>query len=101
MLNVSECVHLACVLEATARKPGNVHRFQDFDDLTYLDFILSAAAIAPFLDVASVFGVGRTALDCVRETRRVVTTNTNLGIILLLAPLAAACHEPDLRSGVG
>ena len=42
MLSVAECVYLACVLEATARKPGNVHRFQDFEDLTYLDFLLSA-----------------------------------------------------------
>ena len=32
------CVQLACVWEATARKPGNVHRYRDFDDVTYLDF---------------------------------------------------------------
>ena len=37
---------LACLLEVTARKPGNVHRYRDFDDATYLDFLLSAAAIA-------------------------------------------------------
>src|SRR5260221_7570482 len=49
MLTVAECVYIACVLEATARKPGNVHRFQDFDDLTYLDFLLSASAVAPIL----------------------------------------------------
>ena len=40
---------LACIWEATARKPGNVHRFVDFDDLTYLDFLTSAAAVAPVL----------------------------------------------------
>ena len=33
---------LACIWEATARKPGNVHRFCDFDDTTYLDFLDSA-----------------------------------------------------------
>ena len=32
---------VACVLEASARKPGNVHRFADFDDATYVDFMLS------------------------------------------------------------
>ena len=90
----------ACVLEATARKPGNVHRFRDFADLDYLDFILSAAMIVEPFDRAWSLGVGRTTLDAVRETRRVVTTNTNLGIILLLAPLAAVSLPVDLRQGV-
>ena len=35
-------------------------------------------------------GIGATILDAVESTRRVVATNTNLGMILLLAPLAAA-----------
>jgi len=48
MLSLGQTAQLACVLEATARKPGNVHRFADFDDLTYLDFILSALAIARY-----------------------------------------------------
>ena len=46
MLPVGLCVQLACVWEATARKPGNIHRYRDFEDASYLDFILSAAAIA-------------------------------------------------------
>jgi triphosphoribosyl-dephospho-CoA synthase len=101
MLSVAECVHLACVLEVTARKPGNVHRFQDFDDLTYLDFILSAAAVAPILGQSSERRVGATILQAVRETRRFVDTNTNLGITLLLAPLAAVPPKRDLRTGIG
>ena len=31
-LSVGLCAQLACILEATARKPGNVHRYHDFDD---------------------------------------------------------------------
>src|SRR5436305_1903466 len=46
---VALCAQLACIWEATARKPGNVHRHCDFEDATYLDFLLSAAAIAPLL----------------------------------------------------
>ena len=42
-LPVGLCAQLACVLEATARKPGNVHRFADFDDVSYLDFVTAAA----------------------------------------------------------
>lgn len=81
---------VACILEATARKPGNVHRFADFEDATYLDFLLSAAAIAPAMDSARSIGVGAAILGAVEATRRVVATNTNLGMILLLAPLSAA-----------
>ncbi len=87
---------MACVWEATARKPGNVHRYRDFGDTTYLDFVASAAAIGP------VFGadlaVGELVLAGVRATRLVTRANTNLGILLLLAPLAVAEPGPDLRA---
>ena len=33
-------------------------------------------------------------------TRQVVSTNTNLGMIMLLAPLAAVPREVDLAEGV-
>src|SRR5262245_49313500 len=93
MPDISLCAQLACLWEATARKAGNVHRFADFKDVSYLEFLASAAAIAPVLGNASQLGVGRTILECVRTTRRVTATNTNLGIILLLAPLAAVSED--------
>jgi triphosphoribosyl-dephospho-CoA synthase len=95
------CAQVACVWEATARKPGNVHRYRDFDDATYLDFVLSAAVIAPVLATACQRRVGETVLGCVRATRRVAATNTNLGIVLLLAPLASVPPGEGLRAGVG
>ncbi len=100
MPDVGLCAQLACIWEATARKAGNVHRFVDFTDTTYLDFLLSAAAIAPVLATARERPVGDTVLECVRATRRVVRTNTNLGIVLLLAPLAAVPEAEALRPGV-
>jgi triphosphoribosyl-dephospho-CoA synthase len=99
-LTPGQLAQLACLFEATARKPGNVHRFRDFDDAHYLDFLLSAAAIAGPLDDAPQFGVGCTILRAVEATRRVVATNTNLGMILLLAPMAAVPIGRDLRKGV-
>lgn len=90
----------ACVWEATARKPGNVHRFADFDDVTYVDFLMSAAAFQEAMSCAVLLGVGRTVHDAVRDTRRVVRSNTNLGMILLLAPLAAAEGSLTLRADV-
>jgi triphosphoribosyl-dephospho-CoA synthase len=91
---------LACIWEATARKPGNVHRFCDHDDTGYVDFLTSAAAIAPVLAEAGTHSVGVTVLEAVRRTREVARANTNLGIVLLLAPLAKAESWPDGRAGV-
>jgi triphosphoribosyl-dephospho-CoA synthase len=101
MADVGLWAQVACVWEATARKPGNVTRFLDFEDATYLDFVLSAAAIAPAMAVACRRRVGETVLEAVRATRQVVRGNTNLGIVLLLAPLAAVPPGDDLRAGVG
>jgi triphosphoribosyl-dephospho-CoA synthase len=100
LLSIGLCAQAACILEVTARKPGNVHRFCDFDDVTYLDFVLSAAAIAPVLESAGQRRVGETVLEAVRATRQVANTNTNLGIVLLLAPLAAVPPEEDVTTGV-
>jgi triphosphoribosyl-dephospho-CoA synthase len=100
MLDAGLCSQIACIWEATARKPGNVHRYRDFDDSAYPDFLLSAAAIAPAMTTACQRRVGATILEAVRATRRVTGTNTNLGIVLLLAPLAAVPPEQELRGGI-
>jgi triphosphoribosyl-dephospho-CoA synthase len=100
MGTIGQIVQLACLLEATARKPGNVHRFRDFDDLTYTDFLVSAIAVASVLDRAPGRRVGATLLEAVEATRQLVRTNTNLGMLLLLAPLAAVPPGEDLRNGV-
>jgi triphosphoribosyl-dephospho-CoA synthase len=99
-LPIGLCAQLACILEVTARKPGNVHRYADFADTTYLDFLLSAAAIAPVMDQAPGRPVGETVLEAVRATRRVTGANTNLGIVLLLAPLATVPASEDPLAGV-
>ena len=96
-LSVGRLAKIACLLEATARKPGNVHRFADFDDCGYLDFALSAQAIGPVIDRVHELGIGRTILEGVRATRAVVSTNTNLGILLLLVPMAAVPSLVDLQ----
>ena len=88
-------VRLACLMEATARKPGNVHPRASFADLTYGDFVRSAEAVAEPLSHARETGVGAAVLESISRTRAVVGRNTNLGIVLLLAPLAAA----DTRGG--
>src|SRR3954468_24053332 len=88
-LSLGQCATLACLLEATAPKVGNVHRGADFDDLTFADFVASAVAIGPVFDAAEQAAVGDTVLEAIRATRRIVGTNTNLGMALLFAALAA------------
>ncbi len=77
-LSVGQCATLACLLEATAPKPGNVHRGADFSDMTYTDFVVSAVAIGPAMEQAALHGVGRTVLRAIQATRECVACNTNL-----------------------
>ncbi|HKV73016.1 MAG TPA: triphosphoribosyl-dephospho-CoA synthase [Gemmatimonadales bacterium] len=100
---VAGAVELACRLEATAPKPGNVSPTRAFANMRYEDFLASAAAIAPILADTSL-GLGATIHWAVVATRRRVTANTNLGIVLLLTPLARAARtqsgplRPAVRS---
>ncbi len=81
---------MACLLEVSADKPGNVTRNEDFNDTSFQDFIISAAAIGPAFRSAQLVSVGETILSAIQATRAFVGSNTNLGIVLLLAPLAKA-----------
>ena len=99
--SLTEVIRLACVLEASAAKPGNVHPRAAFPDLTFEDFLHSAEAASPALARAEAIGVGRAIFAAVEATRAVVSSNTNLGIVLLIAPLAAVPSGQSLRSGIG
>lgn len=95
----SGAAQLACVLEVSAEKPGNVTPSHDFDDTSYEDMLRSAIAIGPELARVGERGVGETVLAVVEASRRVAPANTNLGIALLLAPLAkAAVDRGPLRT---
>src|SRR5260370_9596595 len=100
MPSIGQLAALACIWEVTARKAGTVHRHQDFADVGLVDVLASAVAVAPVFDHAASRPVGETILPAVQATRILVATNTNLGIILLLSPLAAVPGEEDLRSGL-
>jgi triphosphoribosyl-dephospho-CoA synthase len=87
---VASAAQLACVLEASAFKPGNITPRHDFADTSFEDMVRSAIALGPEMGRSAERGVGDTVLAAVRATRRVAPANTNLGIALLLAPLARA-----------
>jgi triphosphoribosyl-dephospho-CoA synthase len=98
---VAGAAQLACVLEVSSEKPGNITPSHDFDDTSYEDMLRSAIALGPEMGRADERGVGETILAAVRATREVAGANTNLGIALLLTPLArAALQGPPLRAHV-
>jgi triphosphoribosyl-dephospho-CoA synthase len=80
---------MACLLEAAAAKPGNVHPAAAFPDLTHDDFVAAAITIGPIFQQAVCRPLGAVILEAVRESRRVTRSNANLGMILAIAPLAA------------
>ena len=94
---------LACLLEVSAPKPGNVSPDRHFHDTRYEDFLASAIAIGPALAQANTTSLGGTIRRAVEDTLRWTRSNTNLGIVLLLAPLArAALHrQGTLRDRLG
>jgi triphosphoribosyl-dephospho-CoA synthase len=94
--SIGSWVQTACVWEVTARKLGDVNPKHDLDTLKFADFIEAATAFAPAFDAAPQRRVGETVLEAVRLMRHAVNTNTHLGTILLLAPLAAENFEVDL-----
>jgi triphosphoribosyl-dephospho-CoA synthase len=84
----------ACLAELDAPKPGNVHRFAPGHRMEVEDFVRSAeASAAPIASRGA--RVGTRVRAAVDATLKAVGQNTNLGIILLCAPLAAASEVPD------
>jgi triphosphoribosyl-dephospho-CoA synthase len=79
----------ACRIELRALKPGNVHDHAAGHGMSVADFEASAEASAPVI-AAPGLTVGERILEAIRRTRAVAGCNTNLGIVLLAAPLAAA-----------
>ena len=91
----------ACLTELDAPKPGNVHAFADGHRMTVDEFVRSGNAAAAPLSAQGA-RVGLRIHRAVMATFAAVGTNTNLGIILLCAPLAAAAERDaaDLRSAL-
>lgn len=97
---VAAVVRDACLTDVQAFKPGNVSVVSSGHGMHAADFILSAHAMSTEI-AAPMVDVGERILRAIEATRAVVSANTNLGIVLLCAPLAHAATarmgEPSLR----
>lgn len=96
--SLSQCAQMACLLEICATKPGNVHRAADFEDVGFPQFALSAVAIGPMIEAVAnqSMRLGEAILHAVQATRQFVDSNTNLGLILLLMPLARVPRDRSI-----
>jgi triphosphoribosyl-dephospho-CoA synthase len=87
------------VLEVSAAKPGNITPTHAYSDTTYADMVRSALALGPVFARRRVLerSVGELIADGVEATSQVAAANTNLGIVLLFAPLvrAAVTRQSD------
>ena len=78
---------------------GNVHPKAAFDDCDHAAFIKAAAQVAPVLGSSDPsLTLGDRVLESVKQTRLVTEANVNLGIILLIAPLAMADDPQGVAS---
>ncbi len=83
---VQAAVRRACELDVKALKPGNVSVDAPGCGMTAADFFASAEAIAEPITLPGLT-VGERIYRAIEATHAVVSCNTNLGIVLLLAPL--------------
>jgi len=82
----------ACEIELQAFKPGNVSVFSEGHDMTVEQFRLSANVSAEAITNPD-FTLGEKIYYAVKATREAVGCNTNLGIVLLAAPLIQAMQQ--------
>jgi triphosphoribosyl-dephospho-CoA synthase len=94
--SIASAFEAACLAELDALKPGNVHRYGEGHGMSVADFETSAHVSAPYL-AESGSSIGLRIRHAIEATARAVGQNTNLGIVLLCAPLASAA----LASGGG
>jgi triphosphoribosyl-dephospho-CoA synthase len=97
--DIVSAAQLACLLEVSAPKPGNVCPGHRFHDMGMESFLASAVAIGEPLRRSAECPLGQTIRAAIEATSRWSRANTNLGIVLLLAPLVRAASRAVGREG--
>ena len=91
---IGELFLAACRAELDALKPGNVHVHAAGHGMEVAQFEASAVAAAPFLARGRRWRRRSASCGAVEASFAAAGCNTNLGILLLCAPLAAAAELP-------
>ncbi len=89
----------ACLCDVEAFKPGNVSVFNAGHDMDVGDFLLSAEVSAEPITNPE-YSLGEKIYYSVEATRDAVGCNTNLGILLLCAPVIQAAQQLQARQSL-
>ena len=99
---IAKIAQIASALEVSGYpKPGNVHRTRDYDDMVFEDFIISGIVIGDTIREACMNvdednpKLGKYILNAVSETDKWIANNTNLGIVMMITPIACAAAISD------
>lgn len=90
--SLETAVMLSFVGEIEAFKPGNVSVYAEGHDMTVKDFLDSAEVSTPLL-CNSEASLGQRVLESAQATQKAVGCNTNLGMLLLFAPIIMAAKS--------
>jgi triphosphoribosyl-dephospho-CoA synthase len=94
---IADAYFRACLDELRAPKAGNVHDFGDGHGMTVGDFERSAEVTKRWIARPGA-RVGERVYGAIAATREAVDANTNLGIVLMSAPIALAAEREDRRN---
>lgn len=88
-----------CILDIESLKPGNISIYSGGSKLSVDDFLNSAkASMEPITDPD--LSLGGRILQAISATHSAVNTNTNLGMVLLMAPLIQAKFEQEKTESI-
>ena len=100
--DIAKIAQIASALEVSGYpKPGNVHRTRNYDDMEFEDFIISGIVIGDTIRSATTDvdvenpRLGKYILEAVSETDKWIKNNTNLGIVMMITPIAVGAAISD------
>ena len=100
--NIQSAYLFSCHKDIELIKPGNVNIISPHKDTNARDYIESSVLSSKILFQEKIT-IGERILESVKITRKKIKTNTNLGIILLCAPIIHAIikfKDLELRDGI-
>ena len=92
---IKKNIRFVCDIEMESLKPGNVHKYSKSHDMTTKDFFRSSLIVSKYLSQNNL-SLGKKIINTVMQIQKKIKKNTNLGIILMLAPIVVVVEKEGL-----
>ena len=92
---IKKNIRFVCDVEMESLKPGNVHKYSKSHDMTTKDFFRSSLIVSKYLSQNNL-SLGKKIINTVMQIQKKIKKNTNLGIILMLAPIVVVVEKEGL-----